>query len=103
LAGRSIGFILSPFHCLQSRTIAKRRKALDFLRSIKERVFLGKKNITRWEHLEQAALQSGLDARKLKTDFEGQAKALFEEDLTMAGALGVPGFRTIFLNSVNSV
>ena len=73
-------------------------KALKFLRRIKEMVFLEKKNITRWEHLSQAAVDSGLDAAQLKKDFEGEAKKHFEEDLAMARQLGVRGFPTIFFS-----
>lgn len=71
-------------------------KALHFLRRIKEMVFLEKKNIARWRHLYQAALETGLDAKKLKTDFDSHAKELFEQDLQLARSLGVRGFPTIF-------
>lgn len=59
-------------------------------------VFLEKKNIAKWEHLEDAAMQADLDVQQLKVDFEGKANELFEEDLTMARSLGVRGFPTIF-------
>ena len=71
-------------------------KALAFLRRIKEMVFLEKKNITREVHLQEAAVQSGLDASRLKADSEGLAMTLFEEDLALGRALGVRGFPTIF-------
>ena len=71
-------------------------KALLFLRRIKEMVFLEKKNIAKWKHLEQAAWETGLDTEKLKNDFEGGAQALFEEDLSLAKALGVRGFPSMF-------
>ena len=70
--------------------------ALFFLRRIKEMVFLEKKNITKWEHLLQAALETGLNTAKFRTDCEGSAKALFEEDLSLAKQLGVRGFPSIF-------
>jgi len=72
------------------------KKAVLFLRRIREMVFLAKKNITRWEHLEQAAEEVGLDARKMKTDFEGKAQQLFQEDLNLKQQLGVRGFPTLF-------
>lgn len=59
-------------------------------------VFLQKKNITKWEHLSAAAEAVGLDVKQLKTDFEGRAKELFEEDLKLGRELGVRGFPTIF-------
>ncbi|RXJ44288.1 ClpXP adapter SpxH family protein [Gelidibacter gilvus] len=71
-------------------------KALLFLREMKELVFLHKKNIAKWEHLEVAAKKVGLNTEKLKTDFENNAKALFEEDLKLGRELGVRGFPTLF-------
>jgi predicted DsbA family dithiol-disulfide isomerase len=43
-------------------------KSILFLREIREMVFLQKKNITKWEHLELAAKKVGLDIAKFKTD-----------------------------------
>lgn len=71
-------------------------KALLFLREIREMVFMQKKNIARWEHLETAAQNVGLDAVQLKKDYEGKAKAYFKEDLEIAREYGVRGFPTIF-------
>ncbi|RPD44195.1 ClpXP adapter SpxH family protein [Paracnuella aquatica] len=67
-----------------------------FLRRIKEMVFLGNKNITKTEHLVQAATDAGLDAAQFEKDYEQKAKELFEDDLSMAGAWGVRGFPTIY-------
>lgn len=85
-----------PSIAFKAAQIQDETKALTFLRRIKEMVFLEKKNITRWEHLEQAALHAGLNTEKLKTDFDGSAKELFEQDLQLAKSLGVRGFPTIF-------
>lgn len=71
-------------------------KADVFLRKIKEMVFLEKKNITRWEHLREAAIVSGLDITQFKTDFDGAANTAFENDLALGSQLGVRGFPTIF-------
>jgi putative protein-disulfide isomerase len=71
-------------------------KADDFLRKIKEMVFLEKKNISKWEHLREAAIISGLDVVKFKTDFDGAANTAFKEDLALGAQLGVRGFPTIF-------
>jgi predicted DsbA family dithiol-disulfide isomerase len=74
-------------------------KAILFLREIREMVFLQKKNITKWEHIEAAAKKAGLDIKQFKTDFEQNANAMFEEDLKMGKELGVRGFPTIiFIN-----
>ena len=72
--------------------------AIQFLRRIREMVFLEKKNITRWEHLETAARQVGLDATKLKTDYDGAAQKAFQDDLNLARSLGVRGFPTLFFS-----
>ena len=85
-----------PSIAFKAAQIQSETTALVFLRRIKEMVFLEKKNIAKWEHLQEAAMQSGLDVEQFKRDFEGKAKALFEEDLAMARSLGVRGFPTIF-------
>ena len=72
------------------------KKAIQFLRRIREMVFLEKKNIAKWEHLQNAAMTTGLDAEKMKQDMEGKAQKLFQEDLDMARRLGVRGFPTLF-------
>lgn len=78
-------------------------KAVLFMRAIREMVFLEKKNIAKWEHLEAAAKQVGLDTRQLKADFEGRAKQLFEEDLAVARQSGVRGFPTmIFMDATGN-
>lgn len=71
-------------------------KADLFMREIREMVFLQKKNIAKWENLALAAQNVGLDVDQLKTDFEGKAKLLFEEDLNLAKKFGARGFPTMF-------
>ncbi len=71
-------------------------KALNFYRRIKEMLFLEKKNIAKWEWIEKAALQTELDTKQLKKDFEGDAQRLFQEDLNISKQMGVRGFPTLF-------
>jgi len=71
-------------------------KAHLFMREIREMVFLKKKNIAKWEHIETAAKRVGLNVEQLKSDFEGKAKELFQDDLKLGRELGVRGFPTIF-------
>lgn len=71
-------------------------KAILFLREVREMVFLHKKNIAKWENLELAAKNVGLDIVQFKKDYEGEAKALFDEDLKLGKSLGVRGFPTLF-------
>ncbi|WP_276482387.1 ClpXP adapter SpxH family protein [Paraflavitalea pollutisoli] len=70
--------------------------AIRFLRKIREMVFLQKKNISEWQPLSEAARAVGLDVVKLKKDYAGKAKALFNEDLELGRKLGVRGFPTMF-------
>lgn len=66
-------------------------------------VFLEKKNITKWEHIRDAAFQTGLDTLKLKADFVTNAKEMFEADLALSKKLGVRGFPTLFfIDSLNN-
>ncbi len=71
-------------------------KALLFLREIREMVFIKKINISKWQNLEIAAKNVGLDIKKLKKDYEGKATELFNEDLEKGRELGVRGFPTIY-------
>lgn len=77
-----------------------KEKAISFLREIREMVFLQKKNITRREHLEQAAQRVGLDLDQFKYDYIGKAKELFNQDLELAKELGVRGFPSLFFIDV---
>lgn len=85
-----------PSIAFQAAQIQDNEKAIRFLREIREMVFLQKKNIAKWEHLETAAIKTGLNAEQLKKDFDDKAKILFEEDLKLAKSYGVRGFPTIF-------
>lgn len=76
-----------------------KEKADNFLREIREMVFLQKKNITKWQYLEEAAQKVDLNIVQLKTDYKGKAKELFSEDLKLGRELGIRGFPTmIFMN-----
>lgn len=85
-----------PSIAFKAAQIQDKEKAVLFLREIREMVFLQKKNITKWEYLEKAAKNAGLDLEKFKTDYEGKAKELFDEDLKWGRELGVRGFPTLF-------
>lgn len=73
--------------------------ALLFLRRMKEMVFVEKKNIIKWEYLEKAAVEAGLDPARLLLDFEGRAKYLFKEDLEKGKELGVTSFPTLIFSN----
>ncbi|HEX6915345.1 MAG TPA: DsbA family protein, partial [Chitinophagaceae bacterium] len=73
-------------------------KAILFLRRIKEMLFVEKKNIIKWEYLEKAAFETGLDSARLKRDFEGRAPELFRADLQLAEQLSVKVFPTLIFS-----
>lgn len=85
-----------PSIAYKAAELQDKHKALLFLREIRELVFLHKKNITKWEILELAAKKVGLDVIKLKSDYEGKAKILFEDDMKLSKSYGVKGFPTMF-------
>lgn len=85
-----------PSIAFKAAQMQDNEKAILFLRELREMVFLQKKNIAKWEHLEAAAKKVGLNVGQLKADFEGKAKELFQEDLKLGKELGVRGFPTMF-------
>lgn len=85
-----------PSIAFKAAQLQDKEKAHLFMREIREMVFLKKTNIAKWEHLVAAAKTVGLNVEQLKTDFEGKAKTLFEEDLKLGRELGVRGFPTLF-------
>ena len=85
-----------PSIAFKAAQIQDNEKAILFLREIKEMVFLQKKNIAKWEHLELAAKNVGIDIVQFKQDYEGKAKELFNEDLKLGRELGVRAFQLCF-------
>ncbi len=85
-----------PSIAFKAAQLQDEEKAIRFLRRIREMVFLEKKNITKWEYIQQAANAVGLNTIQLRTDFDGKAKQLFQNDLDFARKLGVRGFPTMF-------
>ncbi|MDO8970474.1 MAG: DsbA family protein [Saprospiraceae bacterium] len=90
-----------PSIAFKAAQMQDEKKAIQFLRRIREMVFMEKKNITKWAHLEAAAKQVGLDAVKMKADFEGEAKALFQKDLDLARSLNVRSFPTMIFSDAD--
>ena len=85
-----------PSIAFKAAQMQDEHKAILFLREIREMVFMQKKNITKWEHLAEAAKNVGLDVTRLLLDYEGRGNERFEEDLKQGRALGVRGFPTLF-------
>lgn len=90
-----------PSIAFKAAQIQDKQKAILFLRKIREMVFLEKKNITKWEYLEKAANEVGLNAQQLKQDFDGEAKELFKKDLILAREMGVRGFPSLFFSDTS--
>ncbi len=86
-----------PSIAFKAAQMQDKDKAYLFMREIREMVFLEKKNIAKWEHIAVAAKKVGLDVEQLKSDFDGKAKTMFEEDMKLGKELGVRGFPTIFV------
>lgn len=91
-----------PSIAFKAAQMQSEEKAILFLRRIKEMIFMEKKNIIKWRYLEDAAFELGLDAARLKRDFDGKAQERFSEDLELAGVLGVTAFPTLFFENKES-
>lgn len=85
-----------PSIAFKAAQMQDNEKAVLFLREMREMLFLQKKNIAKWEHIEAAARKVGLNTAQLRTDYDGNAKKMFGEDLNLAKSSGVRGFPTIF-------
>lgn len=85
-----------PSIAFKAAQIQDSYKASLFLRALREKVFIYKQNICRWEHIESAATEAKLDVKQLKSDIDNKAQSLFNEDLNLGRDLGVRGFPTIF-------
>lgn len=85
-----------PSIAFKAAQIQDNSKSILFLREMREMVFLKKKNIAKWDNIALAAQTVGLNVNQLKTDFEGSAISLFNDDLKLAKELGVRGFPSMF-------
>jgi len=70
-------------------------KALTFFRLIQEMVFIGKKNIAKWNILEKAALLCNLDTAQLLIDMIGSGNELFNDDIELSEQLGIATLPTL--------
>lgn len=70
-------------------------KAISFLRLIQEMVFIGKKNIAKWNIIEKAALLCNLDTSQLLIDIIGSGNELFNDDLELSEQLGITTLPTL--------
>lgn len=84
-----------PSIAFKAAQMQDEKKAVVFLRIIREMVFLDKLNITKTEHLEKAAAMAKLDVAQWKEDYESKAQIEFKKDLDLGRQLGVRGFPTL--------
>ncbi len=91
-----------PSIAVKAAELQGKEKGVSFMRRLREMLFLEKKNITKWEHLQQSAREVGLDTFQFKADYEGKANKLFQEDLNLGKQLGVRGFPTLFFTDANN-
>lgn len=92
-----------PSVAFKAAQLQDKDKAVAYLRRIREMVFLEKKNITKWEYMQLAAEQCGLDVERFKKDYDGPAQQLFRDDLQLAAKMGVRGFPTLFFTNASGV
>lgn len=90
-----------PSIAFKAAQLQDNQKAILFLRTLREMVFLQKKNIAKWEFIVAAAQKAGLDEVQLLADFQGSALIKFEEDLKLAADYGVKGFPTLYFEDLN--
>lgn len=87
---------------MKAAQIQSKEKAVKFMRMLREKLYLEKKNIAKWENIAEVAKIANLDVEKLKKDYEGDAVKLFRDDLNLAKTLGVRGFPTLFFADENN-
>lgn len=88
-----------PSIAFKAAQLQNKGKSSQFLREIRELVFLKKKNISKYEHLEYAAEKVGLNIEKFKIDFHGKAREDFEKDLKLAKEHRIKGFPTVLFQN----
>lgn len=86
---------------VKAAQIQDKNKAVTFMRVLREKLYLEKMNIAKWENIELCAQLTGLDTKKLKQDYDNEAKKLFQDDLQLARQLGVRGFPTLFFSDAD--
>ncbi|MEJ5962765.1 DsbA family protein [Pedobacter immunditicola] len=73
-----------PSIAVKAAELQGKEKGVSFMRRVREMLFLEKKNITKWEHLQQAAREIGLDTFQFKADYEKEFAVLTENSLESA-------------------
>ncbi len=85
-----------PSIAFKAAQIKSEATAINFLRTMREMLYLEKKNIEKWEFQKEAAQRVGLDISKLQKDMELEGKTNFENDLKLRQTMQVRGLPTLF-------
>jgi len=80
---------------MKAAQLQDKEKAVHFMRLLREKLYLEKKNIAKWDNIAEAAEKCQLDIKKLKLDYDNQAQQFFKDDLLYAKSLGIRGFPTL--------
>lgn len=86
---------------MKAAQLQDKDKAIVFMRIMREKLYLDKKNIAKWDNIAEAAKLAGLDVARLNKDYDGKGRELFNEDLALGRKLGVRGFPTFFFSDGN--
>ena len=92
-----------PSIAFKAAQMQDRKKAIAFLRIMREMVFLDKLNICKTENLQEAASKANLNVEQWKNDHENNAEVEFNKDLQLARQLGVRGFPTLLFVKGNEI
>src|SRR5690606_11736798 len=91
-----------PSIAVKAAELQGKEKGVSFMRKLREMLFLEKKNITKWEYMQLAAREVGLDTFQFKADYEGRANDLFQEDLNLGKQLSLRGFPFLFFTDADN-
>ncbi|WP_223609161.1 DsbA family protein [Chryseobacterium sp. OSA05B] len=92
-----------PSIAFKAAQMQDKKKAVVYMRILREMVFLDKLNITKLEHLEKAAELAGLNVTQWKEDYESKAQIEFKKDLDLGRQLGVRGFPTLIFTKDDEI
>jgi predicted DsbA family dithiol-disulfide isomerase len=86
-----------PSIAFKAAQLQSEAAAQALLRVMREMVFLEKKNIARWQYLEEAGQRAALHMAEFKYAYDNRAKELFEADMKLVRSMRVGGFPTVVI------
>ncbi len=88
-----------PSIAFKAAQLQSEELALQFFDRIRKMLFVENINISKWENLQRAAREVGLDPVQLSIENTGKARQMFEEDLYLVEKYDVIGFPTLLLEN----